>query len=168
MASRNVSNERIHEIHRQHQRHGTDGRPVSRARFYQLVGTTFPWPLYDIATRRPFYDEEASANLPRCAPPKLWDRRQAADVLRPPTADCDHAKAAQPSRSPKKASDDNYGPLMEGLKSLGLVVGPAQVEAAIKELLPRWSGAICLKVRFCGPCSSISSARIRRIVWGDK
>ena len=29
---------------------------LSRARFYQLVGETFPWPVYDLATRRPFYD----------------------------------------------------------------------------------------------------------------
>ena len=32
---------------------------LSRARFYQLIGNTFPWPVYDVATRRPFYDEEA-------------------------------------------------------------------------------------------------------------
>jgi len=35
---------------------------LSRARFYQLVGTTFPWPLYDIATRRPFYGEKPSVS----------------------------------------------------------------------------------------------------------
>ena len=29
---------------------------LSRARFYQLVGTTFPFPVYDVATHRPFYD----------------------------------------------------------------------------------------------------------------
>ena len=28
---------------------------LSRARFYQLVGTSFPFPIYDLATRRPFY-----------------------------------------------------------------------------------------------------------------
>ena len=32
---------------------------LSRARFYQLIGATFPMPVYDVATRRPFYDEEA-------------------------------------------------------------------------------------------------------------
>ena len=31
---------------------------LSPARFAQLVGTTFPWPLYDIKSRRPFYTEE--------------------------------------------------------------------------------------------------------------
>src|SRR6478736_5302516 len=31
---------------------------LSRARFYQLIGTAFPHPLYDVATRRPVYTEE--------------------------------------------------------------------------------------------------------------
>ena len=37
---------------------------LSRARFYQLVGTTFPYPLYDIAHARPFYDEELQRGVP--------------------------------------------------------------------------------------------------------
>ena len=32
---------------------------LSRARFYQLIGTAFPHPVYDVSTRRPFYDQEA-------------------------------------------------------------------------------------------------------------
>jgi len=31
---------------------------LSRARFYQLVGSTFPFPIYDVATHRPFFNEE--------------------------------------------------------------------------------------------------------------
>jgi hypothetical protein len=31
---------------------------LSRSRFHQLIGTTFPWPLYAVSTKRPFYDEE--------------------------------------------------------------------------------------------------------------
>ena len=31
---------------------------LSRARFFQLVGTAFPYPLYDLKTRRPFYPPE--------------------------------------------------------------------------------------------------------------
>ena len=30
---------------------------LSRARFNQLMGTTFPWPRYSLSNRRPFYDE---------------------------------------------------------------------------------------------------------------
>ena len=32
---------------------------LSRARFYQLIGSAFPHPVYDVSTRRPFYDQEA-------------------------------------------------------------------------------------------------------------
>src|SRR3954451_22526891 len=32
---------------------------LSRARFYQLIGTAFPHPVYNVETRRPYYDEEA-------------------------------------------------------------------------------------------------------------
>ena len=31
---------------------------LSRARFYQLIGSAFPFPLYQIVTRRPFFDED--------------------------------------------------------------------------------------------------------------
>ena len=31
---------------------------LSRARFYQLIGTAFPYPLYSVSTRRPFFDED--------------------------------------------------------------------------------------------------------------
>ena len=31
---------------------------LSRARFYQLIGTAFPYPVYSVSTRRPFFDQE--------------------------------------------------------------------------------------------------------------
>ena len=31
---------------------------LSRQRLYQLMGCTFPWPLYHVGTKRPFYTEE--------------------------------------------------------------------------------------------------------------
>ena len=30
---------------------------LSRARFYQLIGTAFPYPVYNASTRRPFFNE---------------------------------------------------------------------------------------------------------------
>ncbi len=30
---------------------------LSRARFNQLMGMTFPWPRFSLSNRRPFYDE---------------------------------------------------------------------------------------------------------------
>ncbi len=56
---------------------------LSRARFYQLQDAgIFPLPLYDVSTRRPFYDEEAQKSLSRSAPSQLRDQRQAGLVLR--------------------------------------------------------------------------------------
>jgi len=111
---------------------------LSRARFYQLVGTTFPWPLYDIATRRPFYDENgqrACLDVRRrnCGidgkPLMFYARRSIPTATR--------AKRRAPKGpSPKQTNDDSYGPFVEGLKSLGLVVGPAQVAAAVEEIYP--------------------------------
>jgi len=109
---------------------------LSRARFYQLVGTTFPWPLYDIATHRPFFDEDLQCvcldvRRRNCGidgkPLMFYSRRP---LTTAPT------KKRTTVRLPKKADDDNYGQVTEGLKSLGMVVAPAQVAAAITELYP--------------------------------
>lgn len=31
---------------------------LSRSRFYQLIGSALPFPIYDVATRRPIYDQQ--------------------------------------------------------------------------------------------------------------
>jgi hypothetical protein len=106
---------------------------LSRARFYQLVGTTFPWPLYDVASRRPFYDERLQmacidARRRNCGvdgKPVLFYSRRPATAL--------------PLPKPKKAAanDDKHADLVDGLKGLGLaVVTAAQVGEAVKELYP--------------------------------
>jgi len=108
---------------------------LSRARFFQLVGTTFPYPQYDLRTRRPFYPPELqevclSVRQRNCGvdgkPIMFYSRRLQTTLTTKRTA-----KAA-----PKKSNGDNYGHLIEGLKSLGLIVAPAQVAAAIKEIFP--------------------------------
>lgn len=108
---------------------------LSRARFYQLLGTTFPWPLYDVASRRPFYDEELQAvcldvRRRNCG----IDGKPVLFYARRPLA------APVPGRKPKKAaaaSDDKHTGLIDGLKGLGLAgVTAAQVAGAVKELYP--------------------------------
>jgi hypothetical protein len=109
---------------------------LSRARFYQLIGTTFPYPVYDIATRRPFYDEEGQrvcldvrrGNCGVDGKPIMFYTR------RPQTIPTARRHATKPS--PKRTTDDNYGPLTEGLKSLGITPTAAQVGAAITEIYP--------------------------------
>ena len=107
---------------------------LSRARFYQLVGTTFPWPVYDVATRQPFYTEELQAvcldvRRRNCG----VDGRPVLFYARRPLA------APVPGRKPRKivAVKDNHADLLDGLKGLGLAgVTAAQAAAAVKDLYP--------------------------------
>ena len=108
---------------------------LSRARFYQLVGTTFPWPLYDVASRRPFYNEELQMvcldvrrrNCGVDGKPVLFYCRR---PLGSPT----------PTRKPRKATvanDNRHADLLDGLAGLGLAgVTAAQVADAVKDLYP--------------------------------
>ena len=109
---------------------------LSRARFYQLVGTTFPWPLYDVASRRPFYDEQLQrvcldVRRRNCG----VDGKPVLFYARRPLA------APMPGRKPKKAAaarDDRHANLIDGLKGLGLAMATAaQVAEAVKELYPQ-------------------------------
>jgi predicted DNA-binding transcriptional regulator AlpA len=108
---------------------------LSRARFYQLIGTTFPPPLYTEATRRPFYDEE----LQRVC---LDVRRRNCGVDGKPVLFYSRRPLAAPvpGRKPKKAAaagDDRHADLLDGLKGLGLVaVTAAHVAEAVKNLYP--------------------------------
>ena len=100
---------------------------LSRARFYQLIGSAFPWPLYDVSTRRPFYGEEAQKVC-------LEVRRRNCGI--DGKAILFYARGPAPKRPPitKKSSRNNCSQLVDGLRSLGLVVSPAQAETALKEL----------------------------------
>jgi hypothetical protein len=104
---------------------------LSRARFYQLIGTAFPHPVYDVETRRPYYDEEAQRLC-------LEVRRRNCGVDGKPILF--YARRPVTTAMPRKRTLNIQKPniaLLEGLKSLGLVVNSAQVEAAIKMLFPR-------------------------------
>jgi hypothetical protein len=117
---------------------------LSRARFYQLQGTTFPWPVYDIATRRPLYVEEQQlvcleVRRRNCGidgkPILFYARRQVDSVpLR---------KVRSPTPAPKQ--NQHAAEVIEGLKSLGLTsVTAAQVYAAVEELFPKGTAGIAL------------------------
>ena len=112
---------------------------LSRARFYQLVvGGTFPSPVYDIATRRPFYTTELQQVC-------MEVRRRNCGIDGTPVLFYARRMVSAPSvprRLVKKAAPANnqYDDIVAGLRSLGLGdVTAARVGAAIKELYP--SGA---------------------------
>jgi hypothetical protein len=105
---------------------------LCRARFYELLGTAFPFPVYDVATKRPFYPPEIQEtcmdvrrrNRGIDGKPMLF-RRRGREVA-----------PASRKRTRKAASDDSRcREMVAGLRSLGLAgATAAQVEAALKEL----------------------------------
>jgi hypothetical protein len=111
---------------------------LSRGRFYQLIGTTFPHPIYDATTRRPFYDADLQAvclevrrrNCGVDGRPVLFYARRSQIV----------PGNRQPRPTKKKPSppvSDKHDDLTDGLRALGLVtVTASQVDAAMKVLYP--------------------------------
>jgi hypothetical protein len=109
---------------------------LSRQRFYQLIGTTFPSPVYDVATKRPFYTEELQViclqvrrrNFGIDGRPVLFYARR--NVIPP-------KKASRPQPKVSRAMVDDHADLIDGLRALGLMTATtAQVSAAMKEIYP--------------------------------
>lgn len=106
---------------------------LSRARFYQLVGSAFPHPLYDVVTRRPFYSEELQQvcmdvrrrNLGIDGRPLLFYARRRRTVSRP-----------RPVGVPTPKAEDKLGPVIAGINALGLSATAMQVELAIAAIFP--------------------------------
>ena len=114
---------------------------LSRARFYQLQGTTFPLPVYDILTRRPLYTEEQQREC-------LQVRRRNCGIDGRPILF--YARRLQTAPPPRKARavggsprTNGHADLLPGLKSLGLAsVTAAQVDAVVRELFPRGTDGV--------------------------
>ena len=126
---------------------------LSRARFYQLQQAgVFPKPESDADTGRPFYTEEQQKVC-------LEVRRRNCGVngkailfyarrvdQRPRQADGRRvvlSSGRQPKRQNDKTTAARHTDLIEGLKGLGLsAVTAGQVDAALKEALPRGAGGM--------------------------
>ena len=108
---------------------------LSRQRFHQLRGTTFPEPDYDPETNRPFYDQEKqevclSVRQRNCGidgkPILFYARRNDVGVPR---------KTRKPTTP--TAKNNKYDHIVESLKALGLQSATAsQVDEALKSLFP--------------------------------
>jgi len=120
---------------------------LSRARFYQLIGTAFPWPVYSVSTRRPFFNEDLQQvclevrrrNCGFDGRPVLFYARQNEHSQHPrPT------QKQKPISKPKAPSpDDGLLDILEGVRALGLTMtNYAQVEAAVKSAFPTGTSGI--------------------------
>jgi hypothetical protein len=112
---------------------------LSRARFYQLIGSAFPFPLYQIATRRPFFNadlqqvclEVRRRNCGIDGKPIMFYCRRDGDLPR--------AKIRRPAVD--KKTPEPLAAVLESVHALGLSsVTLSEVAAAVKELFPSgWS-----------------------------
>jgi hypothetical protein len=106
---------------------------LSRARFYQLIGSAFPFPLYAVSTHRPFYDLEGqrvclevrTRNCGINGKPILFYARR---------VPISSTTKRSTRKTPPKVKPDSD--ILDSLKALGLSVSPAQVEAAIRVVFP--------------------------------
>jgi hypothetical protein len=111
---------------------------LSRARFYQLQGKAFPFPQYDVSTRRPVYTEEQQVvclevrrrNCGVDGKPILFYARRPTSI----------PISARKSTKPKK--DKDIIALIDGLASLGLTVTASQVEEVTKTMYPNGISSI--------------------------
>lgn len=112
---------------------------LSRARFYQLIGTAFPCPVYSLATKRPFFNEELQQvclevrrrNCGVDGRPVLFYSRGLSLTAKP-------RPKRKPVTKPKTPPpDDGLIDILEGVRALGRTVTTyAQVEAAVKSAFP--------------------------------
>lgn len=106
---------------------------LSRQRFYQLMGSTFPYPLYDVASKRPYYTEAMQQvclevrkrNCGIDGKPVMFYCTGPRQQLRKPVTK---------RKRPVKVNQPTW--IMDGLTALGLVVSPNQVEEAVNDLFP--------------------------------
>ena len=109
---------------------------LSRSRLYQLIQEgIFPSPLYDVQTRRPFFNEEMQAVCMEVR------RRNCGINGKPILFYCPrHPLGTQPKTIKKSKTEpkpkNQYADLIDGLRSLGLDVSAATVGPIVDELFP--------------------------------
>ena len=108
---------------------------LSRARFYQLMGSAFPVPSRDEQTKRPSYTEEQQRVC-------LEVRRRNCGIDGKPVLfyarRFDHVPVKpMPRTKPKTKSTEQHGDIVASLRSLGMAsVTSRDVQSAIKVLFP--------------------------------
>ena len=114
---------------------------LSRQRFYQLMGTAFPRPLYHEITNRPYYSEDLQQVC-------LEVRKRNCGINGKPILfystgyrQKDQRPRDKPRRTQSNTSTRHVG-LINGLAALGLSVKADQIDSAIKHLFPNGTDKI--------------------------
>lgn len=105
---------------------------LGRSRFYQLIGTAMPYPLYTVSTKRPFYDQELQQVC-------LEVRRRNCGIDGKPIlfyAKPINRKPSSNKKTSKVVPAHGHADLIVGLKALGINANVAQVNEAIGTLFP--------------------------------
>lgn len=113
---------------------------LSRARFYQLMKTgTFPKPIYDEETGRPYYAEDLQRVVLEVRRRNCGvDNRPVLFYARGPRPAC---PVQRPRATKWKPTKPAHPKLLEGLAALGLTTATAaQVDAALKAVYPHGVG----------------------------
>jgi len=105
---------------------------MSRARFYQLIQAgVLPPPIYDVRTRRPFYDLDGQEQCLRVRSTGLGVNGQYVLFYTP------RRKPQNGSGKKKSKKPTRYPNLVETLNLMGLEASDEQVEMALNELYPK-------------------------------
>jgi hypothetical protein len=112
---------------------------LSRGRFYQLIERgSFPPPIYDVRTRRPYYTQELqqichevrSTNIGYDGHPILfYTPRRKKETIEPPAFSAEKRK--------KPVSNPQYQELADALANMGIQsLSPQQIQEALTVLFP--------------------------------
>ncbi len=105
---------------------------LSRARFYQLLDAgILPQPIYDIRTKRPYYDLELQEQCLRVKATGIGICGQYILFYSP------RKKAQDGTQKPRRKKVSKHQDLIETLNVMGLEVSGEQVELALNELYPQ-------------------------------
>lgn len=109
---------------------------LSRSRLYQLIEQgIFPSPIYDVQTRRPFFNEDMQQVCMEVR------RRNCGINGKPILFYCPRHPIGSQSKPIKRSKSspklkNQFANLIDGLRGLGLDVSAAQLEPVVKELFP--------------------------------
>ena len=108
----------------------------SRARFYQLQGSVYPLPIYDIRTKRPYYDIILQQICYEIRETGIgWNGQLILFYAPRNTSMMNHRRSCKPD-NPTGKNHSQYQEYVDTLSNMGLDVSEKQVKEAVQKLYP--------------------------------